>query len=148
VRHSSVLIRIVLAIGAVFLLFGFGACESVPDEIPEDLSPAEMFQRAQEAVDESHWDTALRYYEEFIIRYPDERGMIVEAEYEIAFITYKKEQYQDALDMFRAILADYEADNSDVLPDWPEILSLRLIEIIEDRMIEEGLIHLDALDAE
>jgi len=74
--------------------------------------------------------------------------MIVEAEYEIAFITYKKEQYQDALDMFRAILADYEADNSDVLPDWPEILSLRLIEIIEDRMIEEGLIHLDALDAE
>lgn len=144
VTHSSVLRRTGFLVGAILLLFA--ACESVPDEIPEDLSPAEMFQRAQEAVDESHWDTALRYYEEFILRYPDERGMIVEAEYEIAFITYKKEQYQDALDKFRAILADYEADNSGELPEWPEILSLRLIEIVEDRMIEEGLINLDNLD--
>lgn len=125
----------------------FIGCESVPDEIPNDLSPAEMFQRAQEAVDESKWDTALRYYEEFILRFPDDRGMIVEAEYEIAFITYKQERYQESLDTFNAILAEYEADNSGELPDWPQILSERLIQIIEDRMIEEDLINLGTSDA-
>ena len=115
-------------------------CASEPEVIPEDLSPAEMFQRAQEAVDDSRWELALRYYETFIERYPDDRGAIVEAEYEIAFIHYKQELYVESRALFEAILAEYEADSAGVLPDWPEILSQRLIEIIEDRLFEEGLL--------
>lgn len=138
------LVRFLLAVGMMLAILA--GCASEPEEIPEGLSPAEMFQRAQEAVDESKWDVALRYYEEFIVRYPDNRGAIIEAEYEIAFIAYKQERYEEAIDMFEAILADYQADNSGILPDWPEILAERLIEIIEERMIEEGLIELNASD--
>jgi outer membrane protein assembly factor BamD (BamD/ComL family) len=129
-----------IAVAMIALIFA--SCETEPETIPDDLGPAEMFQRAQDAVDESRWDLARRYYEEFIVRYPDLRGQIVEAEYEIAFITYKEERYEESRDLFEAILAEYEADNSGQLPDWPRILSERLIEIIDEAMVEEGLIEL------
>ncbi len=131
---------------ALAIAVALTACSSVPEPVPEGLSPAEMFQRAQEAVDESDWDQALLFYEVFIERFPDNRGMIVEAEYEIAFIAYKQEQYEDSRFLFEAILANYEADNSGELPEWPEILSRKLIEIIDERMVEEGL--LPVLDQE
>ena len=147
-KHGSTYLRR-FSLFAVLLAL-LGGCASEPGEIPEGLSPAEMFQRAQEAVDDEKWEVALRYYEEFIARYPDERGAIVEAEYEIAFITYKQERYAEARTLFEAILADYEADNAGVLPDWPEILSQRLIEIIDERMFEAGLMDLgtDTSDSE
>lgn len=122
----------VLVTTALFLT----SCHSAPEEIPEGLSQMEMFQRAQEAVDQGRWDQGLRYYREFIARFPDERGAIMEAEYEIAFIAYKQADYETARTRFEAILATYEADQSQSLPEWPRVLSERLIEIIEERTAE------------
>ncbi len=93
----------------------------------------EMFQRAQEAVDQERWELALRYYREFIRRFPDDRGAIMEAEYEIAFIAYKQGDYEVAHNRFEALLATYEADQSGTLPEWPRVLSERLLEIIAER---------------
>lgn len=93
----------------------------------------EMFQRAQEAVDRERWETALRYYREFIQRFPDDRGAIMEAEYEIAFIAYKQGDYDVARDRFEKILLAYEEDRTGQLPEWPRVLSERLIEIIDER---------------
>ena len=93
----------------------------------------EMFQRAQEAVDRERWETALRYYREFIQRFPDDRGAIMEAEYEIAFIAYKQGDYDVARDRFEKILLAYEEDRTGQLPEWPRVLSERLIGIIDER---------------
>jgi outer membrane protein assembly factor BamD (BamD/ComL family) len=118
---------------SVVLVVFLAGCQTAPEEIPEDLSPAEMFQRAQEAVDAERWDTALRYYETFKTRFPDNRGQIVEAEYEIAFISYKQGEYDDARQQFEAILARYETEDAAQFPRWPQVLSARLIEEIDLR---------------
>ncbi|TVR72375.1 MAG: hypothetical protein EA427_03295 [Spirochaetaceae bacterium] len=119
-----------LAFLALLLLPG---CQSGPVEIPEDLSQMEMFQRAQEAVDQERWEVGLQYYEEFIRRFPDDRGAIMEAEYEIAFIAYKQKDYDLSRRRFEAILATYEADQAGALPEWPRVLSERLIQVIDER---------------
>lgn len=126
-KRVSVLIVVSLALAL------FWSCRSGPVEIPEDLSQMEMFQRAQEAVDQERWDVALQYYQEFIRRFPDDRGAIMEAEYEIAFIAYKQRDYELSRSRFESILATYEADRSGVLPEWPRVLSERLIQIIDER---------------
>lgn len=92
-----------------------------------------MFQRAQEAADRNQWDLALRYYREFSQRFPEDRGAIMEAEYEIAFISYKQRDYTEARQRFLAILATYEEDTSGSLPEWPRVLANRLLEIIAER---------------
>lgn len=100
----------------------------------------EMFQQAQEASDQGRYEQSLAYYEEFIRRYPDNQGPIVEAEYEIAFLAYKQNRLPEARQQFESILERYEADDANALPAWPRILSEKLIERIDTRMEEEGLL--------
>lgn len=129
--------RIVVA--GVIVAASLTACQSTPEEIPPDLSQMEMFQRAQEAADDDNFDLALRYYQEFKQRFPDDPGALVEADYEIAFIAYKQERYQDARAGFEEILGRYEGDDARRLPEWPQVLSERLIERIDEIGEEEGI---------
>ncbi|MEX2442920.1 MAG: hypothetical protein WD492_04920 [Alkalispirochaeta sp.] len=126
----------VMALAALFIT----SCQSAPEEIPPDLSRMEMFQRAQEASDQSRYEQALAYYEEFVRRFPDDRGSIVEAEYEIAFIAYKRDQLPKARQGFEDILAKYESDTTGTLPAWPRVLAEKLVDRIDERMEEEGLL--------
>ena len=50
---------------ALALLLGVAGCSSVPETIEEDLSPAEFFQRAQEASDSGRYELSQKYYEGF-----------------------------------------------------------------------------------
>ena len=133
IRHS--LLSGVLAFITLFVT----SCQSTPEEIPPDLSQMEMFQQAQEASDQGRYEQALAYYEEFIRRYPDDEGSIVEAEYEIAFLAYKQDELPEARRQFEDILEKYESDGANTLPAWPRILSEKLIERIDERMEDEGL---------
>ena len=117
----------------------FAACESVPEpaEIPEDLTTQEYFQRAQEAVDQRYYETAMVYYETFLARYPDDTENRVAAQYEIAFLHYKMENYDTAKRLFEELLARYEGEEGDDLPAWPRILAEKLIEKIEEERAPE-----------
>lgn len=99
-----------------------------------------MFQRAQEASDEGRYEQALAYYEEFIRRYPDDPGAIVEAEYEIAFLAYKQDQLSDAREGFQEILSKYESAGTNALPAWPRVLSEKLLDRIDQQIEDEGLL--------
>ncbi len=123
-----------LPAAAVALLL-LTACETVPEpgEIPEDLSRQQYFQRAHEAYDQGHYDTAQVYYETFIERNPDDHAGIAAAEYEIAFIHFRRGELQVAEEKFLALLARYEADEDGVLPDWPRILAERTLDRIQDK---------------
>ena len=82
-------------LSAVFLVLI--SCNSVPKNIPEDMQPEEYFKNAQSAVvDWGNYKRALFYYNAFIEKYPDMKGKILEAEYEIALIYYKKENYYES----------------------------------------------------
>ncbi|MFP4329667.1 MAG: hypothetical protein ACLFP6_03005 [Spirochaetaceae bacterium] len=129
-----------LAIAAFFALMTMlVACQTTPPEVPEDLSQAEFFQRAQDAADENRWTVALHYYETFIERYPEDEQNVIAAEYEIAFIHYKMEEYETSKTLFEDILATYEADEDETLPQWPRILSEKLLDTVNARIEEQQL---------
>ncbi|MCL2791490.1 MAG: tetratricopeptide repeat protein [Spirochaetaceae bacterium] len=118
----------------LIIIFIIAGCRSVPREIPDDLLPEEFFRLAQTAmVDWGNHRAALFYYEEFINRFPDMRGKIIEAEYEIAFIHFKRRHYDEARRRFESILAQYETPESIHFNEWPRVLSIRILETIDQR---------------
>ena len=74
----------------LLIILVIASCSSGPKKIDETLNPVELFQLAQEASDNKDYGTAVKYYEVFISKYSDDIQHLVEAEYEIAFITYKQ----------------------------------------------------------
>ena len=121
---------IVLLLG-MLLVWG---CASGPEEIPEGLTPLQYFQRAQDAISRNNdYDTALEYYRTFIRRHPDNAEKVVEAEYEIAFIYYKRGYTETAEKMFKNLLSYYEGEGAEVLPPWPRVLAEKLLEDIQEQ---------------
>ena len=110
----------------------FGCASAMPETIPEGTSPATFFQKAQEASSESRFDDAIQWYSTFIERYPEMEGQIAEAEYEIAFIHYKKGDEESAVKLFEALLQKYRSDRAASWPQWPRVLAVKLLDTINE----------------
>jgi outer membrane protein assembly factor BamD (BamD/ComL family) len=111
------------------------ACSSGPPVIPDELTPLQFFQRAQEESEGEYWDNAIYYYQTLLERFPDDLENCVAARYEIAFTYYKKGNYEKALAGFQEVVDFYDDPN---LPStfllWPKVMSLKLIKIVEDKL--------------
>jgi outer membrane protein assembly factor BamD len=121
------------------ILVLFASCKTVPEpeEIPEDLTQAELFQRAQEAVDEENWEAALVYYETFLTRFPQDHANRAAAKYEVAFIYYRRGELERAEALFEQLLQDYQDPALEgALPQWPRILAEKILTIIEEERQE------------
>ena len=117
----------------ILILLG---CQSTPTEIDESLSASEYFQKAQEAVvNRNDFETALLYYQTFKERFPDEAALLIEAEYEIAFIYYKQERYQEAKVLFEGILEAYGTEAAASFYQWPRVLSEKILLSIEEQEV-------------
>ncbi len=133
-KNIATLLPGLLLIAAIVVLVA--ACSSGPVEIEEGLSPAEYFQRAQEASDESRYQLALDYYEKFQQDYPEEGDRNLWAKYEIALLYYKMGDRQIALERFEALLQEYE-DSEEELTQGPKILTEKLIARLEEQLASE-----------
>ena len=117
--------RIIVILLLFMLTF---SCQTTLQSIPQDMTPSEFFQKAQAAVVERNdYETALKYYQTFLERFPDDVQKTVEAEYEIAFIYYKLEDFDSARSGFTTLLDKYAAEGSEILPQWPKILSEKVL---------------------
>jgi len=118
---------------AVFLaaLFFF-ACQTNIN-IREDLSPAELIQRAQEASDRNRYKAALQYYQALYDRNSTNLDLVITAEYEIAFIYYKQKRYAEAREGFESLLEYYNTPDQALLPQQFK----RLAEIVLARIDEK-----------
>ena len=103
-----------------------GGCQTVPSEIPPDLSPADYFQKAQEASDAGKFELALKYYGSFLERYPEERDRGLWARYEIALLHSKLNDETTALRLLDELLAQYAGDDAALLPQGPRILAEKI----------------------
>ncbi|MDC7228063.1 MAG: tetratricopeptide repeat protein [Spirochaetales bacterium] len=129
--------RLLIFLLTVSSIFVFTACQSEDIVIDENLQPGEYFQEAQTASAEyEDYETALLYYNTFIERYPNETLLVIEAEYEIALLYYKMEDNETALRLFNGIINKYNQPEAAMLPAWPEVLSKKLIGIIEGKAEE------------
>ena len=109
------------------------ACATGKLIIPNDLSPAELIQRAQEASDKNRYGHALQYYEALYERNPTNIDLICEAEYEIAFIHYKQKKYGQAGDELNALLTRYDTPDGEFLPQHFKLLAQKVLERIEEK---------------
>jgi tetratricopeptide (TPR) repeat protein len=92
------------------------ACVTGPINIPGDLSPAELIQRAQESSDRNRYKVALQYYEALLDRNRTNIDLVCTAEYEIAFIHYKQKKYDEAKRELTTLLIRYESPDQELLP--------------------------------
>jgi outer membrane protein assembly factor BamD (BamD/ComL family) len=123
--------RIPLAPFALLLAFGLlWGCKSTQPPIEQELSPSGFFQKAQEASDTGKYALAIKYYEAFLSKYPDERERGIWARYEIALLHHKMGDEATALRLFDELLALYAADSAD-LPQGPRTLAEKLKAKIE-----------------
>ncbi len=130
-KHKTIPSLIAVLTAAAVLTI-FGACTGTPDEISGDLSPVEFFQKAQEAATGGRYDQAITYYEKFLETYPADETRGVEAEYEIAFLLYKKGETAEAKTRFEALLDKYRSEAAAAYPQWPRVLAAKVLDSIEE----------------
>jgi tetratricopeptide (TPR) repeat protein len=118
---------------ALVFALAAAACATGPLNIPGDLSPAELIQRAQEASDRNRYKVALQYYEALLDRNLTNIDLVCTAEYEIAFIHYKQKKYDEAKREFTALLLRYESPDQELLPQQFK----RLANIVMERIAEK-----------
>ena len=123
----------ILITAACFAALSFFACATSNVSIPADLSPAEIIQRAQEASDRNRYNIALQYYEALLERNYYNLALVCTAEYEIAFIKYKQNNFDEARERFFALLTRYEAPGSEDLPQQFKVLSGIVLERMDER---------------
>ncbi|MCL2805118.1 MAG: lipoprotein [Treponema sp.] len=112
----------------VLLLSG---CASV--NISEDMSPAEIIQRAHEALDRNRYKAAKQYYEALYERNRTNIDLIITAEYHIAFIYYKQKKYDIARAELTALLSYYNSPDQELLPQHFKRLAQIVLQNIDDK---------------
>ncbi|MCL2193600.1 MAG: hypothetical protein FWB78_09425 [Treponema sp.] len=121
------LVAIALPLG----LFLF-SCASTQN-IPYDLSPEQLIQRAQEASDRNRFNLALQFYQALLDRNPHNLTWVVNAEYEIAFIHYRQRNFGVARAGLYALLERYEAPGGEFLPEKFRVLAHVVLGRIAER---------------
>jgi len=108
------------------------SCRTTPPVITEKLTVAGYFQKAQDASEEGDYLLALAYYDAFRAEFPNDRDHNLWATYETAFLQYKLEKYDTALEMINGLLDRYAKETD--LPQAPKVLAEKVkAKIIESQ---------------
>jgi len=121
--------RILIAVAIVLLL---SACATTVN-VSEDLSPAELIQRGQEALERNNYNVAIQYYQALYDRNRNNIDLIITAEYHIANIHYKRGNYETAVEGLNHVLSYYNTLDAELLPQHFKRLSEIVLQSIEDR---------------
>ena len=108
------------------------SCASKPVIIPDDLTAAELIQRAQEASDRNRYPVSLEYYEKVLEKFPHDMEYVCAAEYEIAFIHYKQKKYDLAASGFTSLIERYNTPDEELLPPQYKILAKKILGTIRE----------------
>jgi len=119
-------------LGLTIILALFSSCLSYVN-ISEDLSPAEIIQRGQEALDRNRFNIAIQYYEALYNRNLSNIDLLITAEYHIATIHYKQGKYDLARQELNAILAYYDTPDEELLPQHFKRLAQIVLKSIEEK---------------
>jgi outer membrane protein assembly factor BamD (BamD/ComL family) len=126
------------ALAAVMVLVS--ACAGIPraEDIPEDLSVAELIQEAQNCVDRGAVKAAQVYYGVILTRHADDPAAVIAAEYELAHLKVKQKKWEEALPMLATVIQEYDADVYYQLPRAYLKLALLDMQKIPKRILEGG----------
>lgn len=117
---------LILLLTTTLLLFA--ACQSVPTDVPEDLSRRDLIQLAQDSYEEGNVAAAEYYYSVIIERFGDDDSSRIMAQFEIAHLQIKEKNYKKAQPLLEDIIATFDS-NPDLLYEIPEYLKLAQIDL-------------------
>jgi outer membrane protein assembly factor BamD (BamD/ComL family) len=120
--------RTIVAAAALALLAALVSCRTTGPVDLAGLTPAEVFQRAQDAADKGDFSRALAYYEGFLAQPGIEAQRAAWARYEAALLNHKMGDDDTALVKLDELLALYEKDKT--LPESARILAVNLQKVI------------------
>ena len=130
-----------LLAGGLFLFLA--SCQSQNVAIEPDLTPVELFQKAQESTTQRNYRQAMLFYENYLDRFPladnpDQLDRTLWAEYEIAFLYHKLGQDRRSLELLQALLTTYD-EATEPMPQAQRILAERVLQELErDRRESAG----------
>lgn len=85
------------------------SCNSVPEEIPEDLDARQLIQLGQDNYDAAKYNAAEAYFNAVLERYGNDAKHYIEATYELGHLFMKQKRYEEAIANFNEILEIYES---------------------------------------
>jgi tetratricopeptide (TPR) repeat protein len=124
--------RIFFALASCLLAFLLlGGCASLSDKELKSLGKTQVFQKAYEAVDVGNYVEALRIYNTYKERFPDDLSGSLWTDYEIAFLYHKMGNDAVAQKMFEDLLLKYKNEGTAAWPQAQRILSERVLKAIK-----------------
>ena len=109
------------------------SCASGPEDVPDDMPPSKIIQKAQEATDTNKYKIAIQYYQILLDRYGSINEYYVTGEYEIAFIQYKQRKYAEARSGLENLLVLYSAEGGETLPPQFKVLSEKVLDSMKEK---------------
>lgn len=132
--HKFLLYSFTLLITSLALF----SCQSTPQSVDQEWTVDQFFKSAQEAIDAGELETALYYYEVFLVRYPENHSKGIAAEYERAMLHKKLGQEELAKLEFIEILEKYETSTFVILyPSRYKILSEKVLAVLVGEPLPE-----------
>lgn len=111
----------------VALLAALGSCTSAPAaQDAATLSPPKLVQAAQGAADKGNYALALEYYRALRDRFPEETERVLWASYEIAFLSHKMGDDDEAIRLMTELVQTYADRNDPTLPQGPLVLAQKV----------------------
>lgn len=103
--------------------------------IPEDLSPAQIIQLGQNAIDSTDYKHAEKCFNTVISRYGTNIATYIEARYELGHLYIKVQDYSKAYSIFSEILDAYStAAISELPPEFKKLSQIGLSQIPEKKL--------------
>ncbi len=110
VRYYKVMSGFIKSFCILAILSLLLSCESVPRSVDQGWEGERFFKEANAALDANKLQTALYYYEVFLVRYPEDHSQAIAAEYARALTYSKLGETERAKYELEKILAKYESD--------------------------------------
>jgi len=124
--------RILLTLSTLIFILSFSTCASTI-LINENLSPAEIIQRGQEALERNRYRAAIQYYQALYDRNRLNIDLVITAEYHIANIHYKQRKFTQSREEFNKLLEYYNTPDEELLPQHFKRLSQIVLQRIDEK---------------
>lgn len=124
---------IAVVLFAATIFFG---CQSVPENIPQDLDARQLIQLGQDNYDLHHYAAAKKYFNTVLDRYGDDPKHYIEAKYELGHLFLKQKNYQTAYNNFTEILEIYENVPVGLPGSYKILCGIELKKIPQDKIAE------------
>lgn len=127
-KHTSLSKTILITLAAAAFIIMFTSCQTLPKNVPEDLSQADLIQLAQDSYEVGNTAASKYYYEVIVERFGDDPASRVIAQFEIAHLDIKKGNSKAARPLLEEIIATFD-ENPELAYIVPEYLKLAKIDL-------------------